>query len=67
MRRELLTLRQCEQILKVSYARAAELARRGLLPTVRLGRQVRVDPDQLEAFIAKGGKPLPGGWRREAR
>jgi hypothetical protein len=43
------------------------MIRRGILPGVRLGRQVRIDPEALAAFIETGGKALPGGWRREAR
>jgi excisionase family DNA binding protein len=66
MTKELLTLDQTAKVLKVKYARAAELARDGLLPVVRLGRQIRVDPDQLNEFISNGGKALPGGWRKEA-
>jgi excisionase family DNA binding protein len=62
--RQLLGLKQAAAILSISYARAAELARTGMLPVVRLGRQVRIDPQQLELFIAQGGKALPGGWRR---
>lgn len=66
MQKQFLTLEQVATILKVSYARAAELARLNLLPVVRLGRVVRVDPDQLADFIAQGGRPLAGGWRRNA-
>ncbi len=65
MAKVLLTLEQTAETLNVSYARAAQLAREGILPTIRLGRQIRVDPEQLAAFIANGGRPLPGGWRRE--
>jgi len=60
------TLKWCAGRLGVSYARAAELVRQDLLPVVRLGRQIRVNPAALEAFISAGGKSLPGGWRREA-
>ena len=67
MTKELLTLAQTAKVLKVKYPRVAELARDGLIPVVRLGRQVRVDPDQLTEFISSGGKALPGGWRKEAR
>ena len=53
--------------LGVSKARAYEMARLGLLPgVVRLGRQVRVDMDKLEAWIDNGGQALPGGWKRQA-
>ena len=63
-----LTLKQVAEILQVSEARTQELAREGILPVIRLGRQYRVDPDQLAEFIAGGGRALPGpgGWRREA-
>ena len=46
------------QRLDVTPARAYELARAGLLPVVRLGREIRVNPDALEAWIAAGGQPL---------
>lgn len=49
--------------LDVTEARAYELAKLGLLPCVRLGRQVRFRPEDVEAFIKKGGAALPGGWR----
>jgi len=52
-------------VLNISYSRAAELARQNIIPVCRLGRQLRIDPRQLEQFIANGGKALPGGWRRE--
>ena len=65
MNKSLLTLEQTAEALNVSYSRAGQLAREKILPTVRLGRQYRVDPDQLAQFIASGGRALPGGWRRE--
>lgn len=65
-RKRLLTLREVTQIFPISYGRAAELARQNILPVVRLGRQKFVDPDALEAFIAGGGRALPGDWRRHA-
>ncbi len=65
MHQTLLTLEETAKQLNVSYARAAQLAREGILPTIRLGRQIRVHPDQLSEFLARGGRALPGGWRRE--
>lgn len=62
---QLLTLKQAAEILNVSYLRACQLSRENILPVVRLGKQLRVDPAQLEAFIAGGGKPLAGGWRKQ--
>jgi excisionase family DNA binding protein len=63
----LLRLSEAAEQLNVTYDRAAELARQGLLPVVRLGRQIRVSPERLADFVANGGKALPGGWRKEAR
>ena len=61
----LLKAKTIAEVLDVSEARAYELMREELIPTVRLGRQVRVSADALKEFIANGGRSLPGGWRRE--
>jgi len=53
--------------LNITEARVYQLVREGLIRgAVRLGRQVRIDPDELEEFIKSGGQALPGGWRKEA-
>lgn len=62
----LITLADAARRLGVTYQRAAALAREETIPTVRLGRQIRVDPAALEEWIRSGGKPLPGGWKRDA-
>jgi hypothetical protein len=41
--------------------------REGLLPGVRIGRRWYISESALRAFIANGGRALPGGWRREAK
>lgn len=64
--RRLLTAAEAAEILAVTPARVYELVRQDVLPHVRLGRQVRIDPDRLEEWIAAGGQALPGGWRRAA-
>jgi excisionase family DNA binding protein len=63
----LLTLQETADLLRIRYWRAAELARRGVLPAIRLGRQTRVDPVRLKEFLDRGGQALPGGWRRRPR
>jgi len=60
----LLTMQEVARALRVSEARAYELARDQLLPTVRLGRQLRVEEEALRQWIRAGGQALPGGWRR---
>jgi len=63
---KLLKVSEVAAILDVSVARAYELCRENILPHVRLGRQLRVDPDQLQEWIKNGGKALPGGWKKNA-
>ena len=67
MDEKLMTLAEAADYLAIGYARAAEMARTGLLPVIRRGRQIRVSPERLAQFVADGGKPLPGGWRKIAR
>ncbi len=67
MNQDTLTLSETALFLRIKYERAAELARRKILPHFRLGRQIRVSRAALQAFVERGGQALPGGWRREAR
>ena len=64
---KLLTIEEVAALLGVRRERGYELARLGVIPAVRLGRQVRVDRAALEQWIRCGGRALPGGWRREHR
>ena len=57
--RKLLRIEDVAEILDVSMGRAYELARAGLFPVVRLGRQVRVDPRSLDEFLRGGGQTSP--------
>ena len=62
---QLFRIPEVAKMLSISPERAYELARSGALPVVRLGRQLRVDPNALAEWVKKGGKSLPGGWRRD--
>jgi len=64
--KRLLRVPEVARILDTSEQRVYEMARAGILPTVRLGRQIRIDKEALEQFIQDGGQALPGGWKREA-
>ena len=64
--RPLYTAADVARILVVRLGRVYDLTKSGALPSVRIGRQVRVSQDQLTVFIKGGGLSLPGGWRREA-
>ena len=48
-----------EMLLLGSKGRVYELARRKIIPSVRIGRLVRFDEDALCAWIMRGGTPLP--------
>ena len=45
--------------LAVNKARIYELVREGVLPCVRLGRQIRFDESTIRAWIEAGGRTLP--------
>ena len=64
---KLLRIDDVADLLDVSRARAYELVRAGLLPVVRLGRQARVDPNKLEAWLDAGGVGLEGPSQPDAR
>lgn len=66
MPEQLLTMAEAALRLQVTVVRAYQLVREGILPAVRLGRQIRVDPRRLDDFVRKGGAAFPGGWRRLA-
>jgi excisionase family DNA binding protein len=51
----LLTAKQTAEILQVALPRVYELARAGLIPSVRMGRQVRFDEVRLREWIEQGG------------
>lgn len=63
----LLKADEVAKILDVPKDRVYEMAAQGLLPVVRLGRQVRFDEAKLRDWIDDGGKALPGGWRARPR
>lgn len=64
--KKLWTLEETAIYLNVSYARAAELARTGLIAgVVHLGRQIRIDPVSLQSHISAGGQALAESWRRD--
>lgn len=53
----LLTIPEVAELLAVRRSRAYQLARDGVIPSVRLGVQVRVDPARFEAWLRSGGSP----------
>jgi excisionase family DNA binding protein len=61
------TLLECDAIAEqfgLSRQAIYNYANNGILPCVRIGRHVRFRLEDIEAFIATGGKALEGGWRK---
>ena len=63
---KLLKSTEVAELLDVKPERVFALAREGILPSVRLGRQLRFSNEAIVEFIKNGGKSFPGGWRKEA-
>jgi excisionase family DNA binding protein len=51
----LMKAKEAAELLQVSLQRIYELARKGLVPNVRIGRQVRFDEEALRGWVASGG------------
>lgn len=66
MERELFDMDETSAMLGVGKPRAYELVRLGILPHVRLGRQIRVSRRALENFIAQGGCGLSAASRQQS-
>ena len=62
----LLTMKEVALRLGISLQRTYEMGRLGLLPVVRLGRQLRVEEGRLTSWAESGGRGLPGGWKRNS-
>jgi excisionase family DNA binding protein len=62
---KLLTPEQAARAIGLRKQHLLQLAREGIIPSVRLGRLVRFNRDALLEFFNNGGKAFEGGWRRE--
>jgi excisionase family DNA binding protein len=56
---QILTAPQVAEIFQMSLPRVYEAARLGLLPSFRVGRQLRFDESALRELIARGGTLRP--------
>ena len=54
-----LTVNEIAEIIGLSTARVYETIRRGLLPAVRIGRQVRVEEQAFREWVNNGGQTYP--------
>ena len=46
--------------------RIYELSRLGIIPSVRIGRLLRFDPETIQRWIAEGGQGFEAGWRQRS-
>ena len=61
MERELLTAQEAAELLKVKKTTVYEMVKRGELPAVKLGKQVRIPGDDLKRLTQpSGGRETPG-------
>jgi excisionase family DNA binding protein len=56
----MLTADEASTMLRVRKPQLYALAREGIVPAVRVGRAIRFNRDQLQAWIENGGAPHPG-------
>ena len=59
------TINYVAKVLNITKYRAYELIRSGVIPVVRLGKQLRIDVDVFEAWIKNGGKGLSNNDQRK--
>ena len=60
------TVEEVADLVKLSRGRVYEAIRLNLLPAVHIGRQVRIEEQSFQAWVAHGGKTHPGRWKRQA-
>jgi excisionase family DNA binding protein len=58
--RTLLTGKDVAHLLKISSSQAYKIMRRGELPSVHIGKSIRVKPEDLDAFITRNTTPYGG-------
>lgn len=62
---KLLRVKDLSRILNISEDRVYTLARENILPSVRLKRSLRFDPEAIQKFVKNGGRSLPDISKRE--
>lgn len=60
-RSRLLSPADAASLLGVRRQRVYELVRREAIGTIRIGRLIRFKPDDLQAFLDRGGERRPEG------
>ena len=55
-RPKLLTVEEVAEVLRVSKMTVYRLAEKGELPSVRVGRSIRIVEDGLDMYLRRGGR-----------
>ena len=61
MGQQLLRISAVARLLSVSESSTRRLIRKNVIPSIRIGRQIRVDPESLREWLRRGGA---GAWKR---
>jgi excisionase family DNA binding protein len=61
---KLLKVEDIAELFSLSEERVYTLARQGILPVIKIGRQLRFAETAINSFIENGGKSWSGGWRK---
>ncbi len=62
----LLKSKEAAEKLTINEDRLYAYTREGILPVVKIGRQLRWAESALDEFIRSGGRSFQGGWKKEA-
>ncbi len=62
----LLRSKEAADKLSITEDRLYAYTREGILPVVKIGRQLRWSEESLNEFIRSGGSGFSGGWKKEA-
>lgn len=54
----LITVPEVAQLLNVSVPRAYELVRKQIIPSIRLGRQIRINAEEIQGIIRSKRAPV---------
>ena len=61
---KLLKVEEVAELFNLTEERVYALAREGILPVVKIGRQLRFAENAINNFVENGGKSWSGGWRK---
>lgn len=60
------TVPEIAELLQMKRERVYEAVRLGLVPSVHIGRQIRIEEKAFVAWVRDGGQTYAAGWRHQA-